>query len=194
MLKSRNHYHSPIRALLGGMIGVIIFLIVLGLFGFLARSTSWALFSEFVDFLSANATLVIFFSVLFVIGDIFAAFSFPFNLPFPLFSAAGSVLLVSFMIRIIAFIDTFTGMGISPVPDILELILYPITIVVVLVAGYLSIASRSREERGDQAARSASPTRSGTSTTTPTWGEIGEGFRKVFTDLCRRIHEDVCRR
>ncbi|NYT20844.1 MAG: hypothetical protein GKC07_03470 [Methanomicrobiales archaeon] len=189
-----NTRHSPLRALVSGLIGIIIFLLVLVLFRFIADHTSWALFSGFVDLLSANAPLIIFFSVMFMIGDIFAAFSFPFNLPFPIFSAVGSVLLVTFIIRIIVFIDTFYAIGISPTLELVKLILYPLTIIVVLVAGYLSIAAQFRKEAPGYTGPSPETGQPGRSTVSPTWEEVGDEFRQMFYDLFRRIRDDINRK
>ncbi len=186
--------HSPLRALVSGLIGIIVFLLVLVLFRFIADHTSWALFSGFVDLLSANAPLIIFFSVMFMIGDIFAAFPFPFNLPFPVFSAIGAVLLVTFIIRIIMFIDTFYGMGISPALELVKMILYPLTIIVVLVAGYLSIAAQHRKEITGHAPTSPETGQPGHSPVSPTWEEVGDEFRQMFYDLFRRIRDEINRK
>src|SRR5512139_643174 len=101
-MKCRND-RSATQVLINGLIGIIIFLIVLVVFRYIADHISWPLFSGFVDLLYANAVLIIIFSVLFMFGNIFATFVFPFNLPFPLFNAVASVLLVSFIIRLMGF-------------------------------------------------------------------------------------------
>lgn len=185
---------SPLRALISGLIGIIIFLLLLVLFRFIADHTSWSLFSGFIDLLYASAPLIIFFSVMFMIGDVFAAFEFPFNLPFPIFSAVGSVLLVSFIIQIIGFIDTFYGIGISPALDLVKLILYPLTIIVVLAAGYLSIAGQFRKGQPEESVPSPGPCRAGSSPASPTWEEVGDEFRQMFYDLFRRIRDEIKRK
>ena len=96
---------SPIRALVSGVIGIFIFLLVLVLFRFIADHTTWALFKAFVDFLFANAALVVFFSILFMVADMFEALRFPFDLPFPIIRAVGSVFLVTFIFNLFAFLD-----------------------------------------------------------------------------------------
>jgi hypothetical protein len=191
---TRKTHHSPLRALISGLIGIIIFLLLLVLFRFFASHTSWALFSGFVDLLYANAPLIIFFSVMFMIGDIFATFSFPFNLPFPLFSAVGSVLLVTFIFNMIGFIDSFYSIGISPAFELVRLILYPLTIIIVLIAGYLSIAAQVRNEKPEQGIPSPEPGETERSTVSPTWDEIGDEFRQMFYDLFRRIRDEINRK
>jgi hypothetical protein len=191
---TRKPHQSPLRALVSGLAGIIVFLLLLVLFRFFASQTSWALFSEFVDLLYANAPLIIFFSVMFMIGDIFATFSFPFNLPFPLFTAVGSVLLVTFIFNMIGFIDSFYSIGISPAFDLVRLILYPLTIVIVLIAGYLSIAAQMRNEKPEQGIPSPEPGGTERSTVSPTWDEIGDEFRQIFYDLFRRIRDEINRK
>lgn len=191
---TRKTHHSPLRALVSGLVGIIVFLLLLVLFRFFASHTSWALFTEFVDLLYANAPLIIFFSVMFMIGDIFATFSFPFNLPFPLFSAVGSVLLVTFIFNMIGFIDSFYSIGISPAFELVRLILYPLTIIIVLIAGYLSIAAQVRNEKPEQGIPSPGPGETERSTVSPTWDEIGDEFRQIFYDLFRRIRNEINRK
>jgi hypothetical protein len=186
---TRKTRHSPLRALVSGLIGIIVFLLLLVLFRFFASHTSWALFSEFVDLLYANAPLIIFFSVMFMIGDIFATFSFPFNLPFPLFSAVGSVLLVTFIFNMIGFIDSFYSIGISPAFDLIRL-----TIIIVLIAGYLSIAAQVRNENPEQGIPSTGQGETKRSTVSPTWDEIADEFRQMFYDLFRRIRDEINRK
>jgi hypothetical protein len=191
---TKKVHQSPLRALVSGLVGIIIFLLLLVLFRFIADHTSWPLFSGFVDLLIASAPLIIIFSVMLMIGDIFAAFSFPFNLPFPIFSAVGSVLLVSFIIRIIVFINTFYSVGISPALDLVKLMIYPLTIIVVLVAGYLSIAAQFRKENQERGIPSTDPGQAEPSPVSPTWEEIGDEFRQMFYDLFRRIRDEINRK
>ena len=131
------------QALISGLIGIIFFLIMLIILNYIAVHISWPLFSGFVDLLYANAALIIIFSVLFMFGNIFATFVFPFNLPFPIFNAVASVLLVSFILSIMGFINSFYALGIGTSLELVKLILYPLTFVVVLIAGYISIFSEA---------------------------------------------------
>jgi hypothetical protein len=182
---------SPIRALVSGVLGILIFLLVLVLFRFIADHTSWALFSAFVDFLFANAALVVFFSILFMIGDIFEAFRFPFDLPFPIIKAVGSVFLVTFIFNIFAFLDSYYGFSLSPALDLLKLILYPLVPIVVLIAGYVSIAVQFREEKPGQSSPSEATASCDRYACSPTWDEIGDEFRQMIADIIRRMRDWV---
>ncbi len=143
---TRRKYRSPLHALISGLVGIIVYLAVVLVLGLIAGSISCPLLSGFVAVLIASIPLVIVFSILFMLGDIFALFSFPLNLLFPLFNAMGSVLLIAFLFRILGFMDTFYLLGIAPALRLVSLILYPLIILVVLVTGYVSIADRYGEE------------------------------------------------
>ena len=184
---------SATQALVSGLIGIIFFLIMLIIFRYIAVHISWPLFSGFVDLLYANAALIIIFSVLFMFGDIFATFTFPFNLPFPVFNAAASVLLVSFILRIMAFIDQFYALGIGTSLEVVKLILYPLTFVVVLVAGYISIFSKSPGGDSDECSQPVVQTdvNEEREKSSPSWEEIGGEFRQAVFDLFHRIREEL---
>ncbi|MDD1706488.1 MAG: hypothetical protein LUQ12_05550 [Methanoregulaceae archaeon] len=181
---------SATKALISGLIGIILFLIVLIIFSSIADYLSSPLFSGFVDLLYANAALVIIFSVLFMFGDIFAAFVFPFNLPFPLFNAAASVLLVSFILSIMEFIDSFYALGIGSSLQLVSLILYPLTFVIVLVAGYISIFYRNP----GTCPPSSGQTDNNTPAEKPSWEEVGGEFRQMVFDFFRRIRNELNRK
>jgi len=180
---------TPLKALIWGIIGILIFLVGLVILRFIAQHTSWPLFDGFVDLLFAHAALIIFFSILFTIGEVFAAFSFPFNLPFPVFNAVASVLLVSFLISLLVYVNDFYAIGIGHALAMVRLFLLPLTLIIVLVAGYLSIFVKMK---GPDA---APPSQSGGSTEPgrkcPTWETIGEEFRQMIADLIRKIRNEI---
>jgi hypothetical protein len=188
---------SATKALISGLIGIIFFLIMLIIFRWIAASISSPLFSGFVDLLYANAALIIIFSVLFMFGDIFATFAFPFNLPFPLFNAAASVLLISFIMSIMGFIDSFYALGIGSSLQFVKLILYPLAFAVVLIAGYISIFYRKPEERNSDTNHQASIQsceREEQKTSSPSWEEIGNEFRQTVFDFFHRIRDELTRK
>jgi hypothetical protein len=187
----KHRCRSPIRALVSGIIGIIIFLLVLVLFRFIADHSSWALFSAFTDFLFANAPLIIFFSILFTLGDMFEALSFPFDLPFPIIKAIGSIFLLTFLFNIFTFIESYYAIGISPAVDLLKLILYPLVPIVVLIAGYVSIAAQFREEKTGQNTPPAGAAPCNRYAGSPTWDEIGDEFRQMIADIIARMRNWV---
>jgi len=181
---------SATKALISGLIGIIFFLIMLIILSYIANQISSPLFSGFVDLLYANAALIIIFSVLFMFGDIFATFAFPFNLPFPLFNAIASVLLVSFIMSIMGFIDSFYALGIGPSLQFVKLILYPLTFVIVLIAGYSSIFYRKPET----CPSSPVQTDNGAPVKRPSWEEVGGEFRQMVFDFFNRIRDELNRK
>lgn len=179
---------TPLRALVSGLLGILVFLIVLVVFRYVATHTAWPLFDGFVDLLFAYAPLIVLFSVLFMVGEIFAAFSFPFNLPFPLFNAAGSVLLVSFLLGVLNYVDGYFSIGISPVLDVIALFLLPLVIIIVLIAGYVSIFAGLKSPKPDPS-QDACPSK--TPENCPSWETIGEEFRQMVADIIRKIRNEM---
>jgi hypothetical protein len=187
---------SATQVLISGLIGIIFFLIMLIILNYIAVHISWPVFSGFVDLLYANAVLIIIFSVLFMFGNIFATFVFPFNLPFPIFNAVASVLLVSFIIRIMGFFNSFYALGIGSSLEIVRLILYPLTFVVVLIAGYISIFSKPQEGNSDECSLSPAQINENEEQMrrSPSWEEIGNEFRQAVFDFFHRIRDELNRK
>lgn len=179
---------TPLRALVSGLLGILVFLIVLVVFRYVATHTAWPLFDGFVDLLFVYAPLIILFSVLFMIGDIFAVFPFPFNLPFPLFNAAGSVLLVSFLLAALKYVDGYFSIGISPALDVIALFLLLLVIIIVLIAGYVSIFAglKSQEPNSSQEAGSSRSPED-----CPSWEKIGEEFRQMVADIIWKVRNGI---
>jgi len=196
MTMTRCKEKSAIKVLISGLIGIILFLIMLIIFRYFAVHTSSPLFSGFVDLLYANAALIIIFSVLFMFGDIFATFVFPFNLPFPVFNAVASVLLVSFIIRLMGFINSFYALGIGTSLELVKLILYPLTFVVVLIAGYISLFSKPQEGNSDECSPPPALTNENEEQKrgSPSWEEIGNEFRQAIFDFFHRISDELKRK
>jgi hypothetical protein len=141
---NRISHKSPSGAIISGLIGIIFFLIFLIVLRVIANLIHSPFYTGFVDFLYANVVLVVLFSVLFMLGEVFEALDYPLNLPFPILKAIGSVLLVAFIIRILVFIDTYFMLGMGSAILVLKIILYPLMFLIVLITGYVSIFSPSR--------------------------------------------------
>jgi hypothetical protein len=189
-----THTHkTPLRALVSGLFEILIFLIVLVVFRFVSNHTSWPLFSGFVDLLFANAPIILIFSVMFMIGEILAAFSFPFNLLFPIFNAVGSVLLVSFLITVLKFLDAYYAIGIAYALNVMQLFLLPLTLLVVLIAGYLSIFIQSKGPEYAPATPSPRARPKEAFKGSPSWEAIGDEFRQMIADLIRKIRNEINR-
>lgn len=176
--------------LVSGLSGILIFLILLGVLGYFSGSFA-APIPAIIDFLYDNAALIVFFSLIFIVADIFGTFPFPANLPGPIFSAIGSVLLLSFIFHIFAFVYQ----PYAPIPyplDLIAFILYPLVFIIVLIAGYVHIFSRlaEKERKAERTAGEAGTSSAGGKT----WDEIGAEFRDMIYDTFHRIREEINRK
>lgn len=147
---------SIVWALISSLIGLLVFLILLALVNFLQIYIHNPVFLEIVNFLNANTWLIITMALFFLIGEIFLALVFPFNLPAPLFNALGSIFLVMFIFRIFGLIEVLVNEKIFTPFSWITYFVYPIVFIVVLVVGYVSIFSavgrreEHREERRER--------------------------------------------
>lgn len=144
---------TVIWAMLSSLIGLLVFLLLLAFVNFLKIYISNPVFLEIVNFLNANTWLIITMSLFFLIGEVFLALVFPFNLPAPLFNALGSIFLVRFVFKIFLLIDILIGAKIFSPFSWMAYFIYPGVFIIVLVVGYVLIFSflgkraEHREER-----------------------------------------------
>ena len=201
---------SVIWVIVSGLVGIILFLVLLAVLRYLSPIISNDFFSGIVDLLFANAGLVILFSVMFMIADVFMTFLFPLNLPAPFFSAVGGVFVVVFIFRIIGFLDSFYNLGVFPGLHLAEFILYPLVFILVLIAGYISIFSglhekwkRERVKAGAEGEnpvcgdKTAGPCDAGTTRGTAgekTWDDVGTEFRQMLYDAFHKMREELNRK
>lgn len=127
---------------LSKVIGIVVFLILVVIVNILTAYISNPLFSSVVGFLNANVLLIILISALLIIGEVFLALHFPFDLPGPLFNAVGSIFVVSFILNLVVFvIGLLTSENISAPFRLLSYFLYPLVFIIVVVLGYVRIFS-----------------------------------------------------
>ncbi len=130
--------------LLSRIVGIIVFLILLGLLNILAESVlHGAIFQQVVAFLNANVWLLILITVILLIGELFGALVFPLNLPAPIFSAIGSVFIVLFIFRVFDLAATISGVAVLRIFESFAYLIYPLVFLVVLIGGYITIAVES---------------------------------------------------
>jgi hypothetical protein len=108
-----------------------------------------------VVLLNNNLPLFIVIALLLMTGVIFDQFTFPLNLPAPLFHALASVFLVLFIFNIFEFLDTITHAGIYRNLEILRILLSILIFLIVFTGGYFKIfgdllrVGRQRELHGE---------------------------------------------
>jgi hypothetical protein len=124
-----RHDREPLPWLiLHRIIGIIIFLILVVVLNYLAGTTEIAAVRIIAAFLIDNFWLILLFSLIFLVADIFFALPFPVNIPAPFLNAGGAVLA-----------DTLTGVEIFGIFAEFAPFLKALVFVVVLVAGLAEI-------------------------------------------------------
>lgn len=126
-------------AVLMRFLGFVIFLVLLGIANILVYYVKNEMFSSVVFFLNNNIWLIIIFTVILLIGEIFGYLFFPLNIPGPLFNAVGGVLLVQFVFKLFNFIILLSKANFPLQMSFVEDITMLIVFVVVLVVGYVDI-------------------------------------------------------
>lgn len=141
-----------------------------------------------VTLLADNFPYFIVIALILMTGEIFDRFSFPLNLPAPLFHALASVFLVLLIFNVFEFIDTITRAGIYRNLEILRVLLSILIFLIVFTGGYFKIfgdllrVGRQRELQGEPA---------GASPDAKTWNDIGNEFRQLVFDVLQRMREEI---
>ncbi len=129
-------------ALLSGVAGILLFLLVLLIMNLTAPFIESPVIISIVDFLNSNAVFLIILGIVFMFGDMLRSLVFPFNLPYPVLYTIASVMLAEFVIRALALADRYTGLGIGEYLSQFSYLLFGLVAIVVLISGYVSIISR----------------------------------------------------
>jgi len=182
---------SPWCAVVSGLTGIIVFLVLLVILGYLASYFHNAFLLGFVSLLGDNLSLIITMGILFMVADVFSLFRYPFNLPGPLFSGLGSLLVVSFIFILLNFFDLWYGTGLSVMFSKSVYILYLLVFFIVVIAGYARIFSP--EIIRNDVSREAE-TNNPTCPVCPSWGDVGNEIRQAIFDLFHRLREEITRK
>jgi len=148
MINTKGLIHETITRI----IGFLIFLVLLGIANLLTYYIKNDIFLSVVAFINANIWLIIIFSVIFLIGEIFGYLMFPLNIPSPLFNAVGGVLLIQFVFKLLVFIFDMTNININfgvPLSSIENLVII-IVFIIVIIVGYVHIiidATRPKKKK-----------------------------------------------
>lgn len=140
---------SVAGVLVSRTIGIVVFLILLGVLNILAGAyVQTPTFLRIVAFLNANLGLLILISVIFLVGDLFGALAFPLNLPGPIFGAVGAVFLVTFLFRLFSLVGGITGVEIFALFErAFALPVYILVFIIALIGGYLALFAGPPGER-----------------------------------------------
>ncbi len=173
-----------------------VFSTFLGIFAFYVLLTALNAFvppgnsilRDLVILLADNFPYFIVIALILMTGEIFDRFSFPLNLPAPLFHALASVFLVLFIFNVFEFLDAITRAGIYRNLEILRILLSILIFLIVFTGGYFKIfgdllrVGRQRALQGEPA---------GASPDAKTWNDIGNEFRQLIFDVLQRMREEI---
>jgi magnesium-transporting ATPase (P-type) len=192
-IMTRKKQRSVEWILISGILGIIIFLIFMAVLTYYSLSIENPMLRGIIQLLTDNISLIIILSILFMIADIFHTFSFPMNLPGPLFSATASIFLIAFLFNIIAYFHQTFEWPIFPSLQIVEFLAYPLIFVIVLLAGYMSVFSQLKEDAEEE--REKVPAGPGAPPAgKKTWEDIGEEFRHMMYDILHRCRDEIQRK
>jgi len=140
---------TPRRILITGLLGILVFVILLGIANIVIRNYDHFATEAVVNFLNTNLLLLIVISTLLVFAELFSIFLFPINLIYPLFNAAGGVFVLEFIFRILKLVSSLVGENIHEVFSPTYSIAVVLIPVIILFVGYFQIFSdiRSKKER-----------------------------------------------
>jgi hypothetical protein len=182
---------SPWCAVVSGLTGIIVFLVLLVILGYLASYFHNAFLLGFVSLLVDNLLLIITMGIVFMVADVFSSFRYPFNLPGPLISGLGSLLVVSLIFILLDFFDLWYGTGMSAIFLNTEYILYFLVFFIVVITGYVRIFSPEitrNDMTGEEGVHNS------TCPACPSWGDVGNEIRQAIFDLFHRFREEINRK
>lgn len=183
------------------MIGVLTLLIVIVLANILLYYVRNPVYHSGVAFVNENFWLVLLIAIILFAGDIFRAFPFPLNLPFPVIRAIGSVFVVAFLLKVFQWTDGVTGTSLYPLFWYLSFLIVPLVFILVLAGGYFEILRqlwwqpKIEAESEGQVVHQVPPEYAGIPVSdAKTWEEIGAEFRMMLYDIIHRFRQEIKRK
>lgn len=146
MFNSGMKFSLPVKILFRGLLGLVIFIIFLGIANFLESYISYSSYHSFVNILNQALWTIVLLSLLFLAADLFRAFKFPYNLPYPIINAFAFVYLISFLFDLFPLIIIVSGVEIpwklSAVRAFTTLLVFFLTI----FSGYIHVFTHRHEQ------------------------------------------------
>jgi hypothetical protein len=179
---------SIIWTVFSTFVTILALFVLLAILDFSFSSTGNVIIRELVSLLKGDFYLLIVIALVLMTGEIFNRFSFPLNLPAPLFHALASVFLIIFIFDVFKYLDHITGANIYQNLEILRILLSILIFLIVFTGGYfkifgdLLVTGRQRELRGEPPVISPD---------VKTWDDIGDEFRQLVFDVLRRMREEL---
>jgi hypothetical protein len=183
------------------MIGIICLLIVIVLANILNFYIASPVYHSGVVFLNENFWLLLLISIIMFVGDLFGAFPFPLNLPFPIIRAIGSVFVIAFILRVFQWTDSIAGTSLYQMFWLLSFLIVPLVFLIVLASGYFEImrllwwVPRVDPDNGGQVVHQAPAVNQEEPVSdAKSWEEIGVEFRLMLYDLLHRFRQEIKRK
>jgi len=128
-----------LKVMLRSLWGFLIFLIILGALNLINMFVKQLIFNEMVIFLNQSIIWIVLFALLFLFGEIFKIMDFPYNLPWPLLDAVGSLFLITFIFNVIFFVNRFVLIPQVINFNMLYILIASLTFILVVLVGYIKL-------------------------------------------------------
>lgn len=169
---------SAFGIIIGKIIGLMCFLIILVGLNLANAAVQNNILELITGYLNSSLMIVLAFSFLFLLADLFSIFSFPFNLVYPIFNAFASVFVILFLSGFIIAI-AFQDFAMPAFDTITRLFLFFVPFIV-LIVGYAKIffkKERIEKPFGTEKKRQK--------------GEVGEELRGLILDIIRKMRKGL---
>jgi hypothetical protein len=130
---------SPGRSALSEVITIILLVLGVWILNLISAFYGNPIFIQIVEFFNVNLIFLIIISLVFFVGDLFAIFGFPVNLPAPVFRAIASTLLVVFIFRLFGLFEVIVDAEVFGLIHSLAPFVYALVFLLVLILGYIHI-------------------------------------------------------
>lgn len=181
------------KIIISHLISLCIFLLIVMLANWFI-STDNQTISAIINFLNKNILLIVLMSLIFMLADILHALIFPFNLPAPLFSAIGSMLVITFIFRIFELIDVLLNSDVMTSLNWIKWFVYPLVFIIVLIVGFVSVFFGLfgwKEEKGERKREKKEKIIDITPKKSKSWKDVGNEFRNMLYDLFLSLRKAV---
>ena len=176
---------SPMRIVLYDLVSFLVFLIILGILNASLDYFDNNILNEVVRLLNNNIWLILVFSIIFTIGEVFGALRFPSNLPAPIFNAIGSIFLLNFLFKIFGLVGKLSEIDTFDAVSNVFPLLYPIIFLLVLLGGYISIFANIS---WDHPKKKISPPKNKEERS---WDDVGNEFKEMLYDAFHSARESI---
>lgn len=172
----------PGKVLFKGILGIIVFLIFVGILNIVAVGVSAWEYHAVVGFFNYNLLFILLISAIMLVGDVFEAFIFPFRILYPFFNAIGGALYVVLAFRGLDLIGYLSRVDFTSVLLPFYYTVIVVVFVVVLVVGLVRVfvGVGHVEKRGLRH-----------SDVHHEWSDVGDEFKEAAYNLASKVKEKL---